>query len=310
MKRIKTTCKKILRYWQVYLFLFIPVIYLLLFCYWPMAGLQIAFKKFSLADGIWGSPFVGLYQFEKFFRSYEFKRILKNTLLISIYSIAASFPIPIIFALLLNSIRQGKFSKCVQTITYIPHFISTVVLVGMILQIFNSRVGLYGIIYQAVTGHLPEDILSKASAFPHLYVLSGIWQSFGWDSIIYLAALTGISQELHEAAQIDGASRFKRLLYIDLPGILPTITIMLILNAGRVMSIGFEKVYLMQNNLNLSASEVISTYVYKIGMGVGGTAIPDYSYSTAISLFNSVINLMLICTVNAVSRRLSETSLW
>ncbi|RHP34128.1 ABC transporter permease [Lachnotalea sp. AF33-28] len=306
---MRLTWRRAQRYWQVYLFLLLPILYLILFCYWPMTGLQIAFKKFSLADGIWGSPFVGLRQFDRFFRSYEFSRVLKNTLVISGYGILASFPIPIVFALMLNSIRQGKFSKCVQTITYIPHFISTVVLVGMILQIFNSRVGLYGVIYNAVTGSIPSDLLANPSAFPHLYVLSGIWQNFGWDSIIYIAALTGISQELHEAAELDGASRFKRLLHIDLPGILPTITIMLILNTGRIMSVGFEKVYLMQNNLNLSASEVISTYVYKIGMGVG-SAVPDYSYSTAIGLFNSVINLILICTVNAISRKLSETSLW
>ena len=306
---MRLTWRRAQRYWQVYLFLLLPILYLILFCYWPMTGLQIAFKKFSLADGIWGSPFVGLRQFDRFFRSYEFSRVLKNTLVISGYGILASFPIPIVFALMLNSIRQGKFSKCVQTITYIPHFISTVVLVGMILQIFNSRVGLYGVIYNAVTGSIPSDLLANPSAFPHLYVLSGIWQNFGWDSIIYIAALTGISQELHEAAELDGASRFKRLLHIDLPGILPTITIMLILNTGRIMSVGFEKVYLMQNNLNLSASEVISTYVYKIGMGVG-SAVPDYSYSTAIGLFNSVINLILICTVNAISRKLIETSLW
>ena len=306
---MRLTWRRAQRYWQVYLFLLLPILYLILFCYWPMTGLQIAFKKFSLADGIWGSPFVGLRQFDRFFRSYEFSRVLKNTLVISGYGILASFPIPIVFALMLNSIRQGKFSKCVQTITYIPHFISTVVLVGKILQIFNSRVGLYGVIYNAVTGSIPSDLLANPSAFPHLYVLSGIWQNFGWDSIIYIAALTGISQELHEAAELDGASRFKRLLHIDLPGILPTITIMLILNTGRIMSVGFEKVYLMQNNLNLSASEVISTYVYKIGMGVG-SAVPDYSYSTAIGLFNSVINLILICTVNAISRKLSETSLW
>ncbi len=309
MSHMRLTWRRAQRYWQVYLFLLLPILYLILFCYWPMTGLQIAFKKFSLADGIWGSPFVGLRQFDRFFRSYEFSRVLKNTLVISGYGILASFPIPIVFALMLNSIRQGKFSKCVQTITYIPHFISTVVLVGMILQIFNSRVGLYGVIYNAVTGSIPSDLLANPSAFPHLYVLSGIWQNFGWDSIIYIAALTGISQELHEAAELDGASRFKRLLHIDLPGILPTITIMLILNTGRIMSVGFEKVYLMQNNLNLSASEVISTYVYKIGMGVG-SAVPDYSYSTAIGLFNSVINLILICTVNAISRKLSETSLW
>lgn len=309
MKRIKIKTKKVLRYWQVYLFLLLPVAYLFIFCYWPMAGVQIAFRNFTLAGGVWGSEFVGLAQFQKFFSSYTFQRVLRNTLVLSAYNIMAKFPIPIIFALLLNSLRRGKFSKFVQTVTYIPHFISVVVLVGMILKIFNYRTGLYGTIYSAITGALPSDILASPSAFPHIYVLSGIWQSFGWDSILYLAALTGISQELHEAAQIDGASRFKRLLHIDLPGILPTITIMLILNAGKVMSIGFEKAYLLQNQLNISTSEIISTYVYKIGLG-GAASIPDYSYSTAISLFNSVINLILICAVNAISKRLSETSLW
>lgn len=304
----KRTLKKITSYWQVYLILLIPLVYLLLFCYYPMLGIQIAFKKYNLKLGIWGSPFVGFYQFNKFFKSYQFIMVLRNTLFLSLYNLVASFPIPIIFALLLNSLKKGKFTKLVQTVTYMPHFISMVVLVGIIFQVFNTRVGLYGMVYSLFHGSYPANILSSEKAFPHIYVLSGIWQNFGWESIIYLAALTNISQELHEAAEIDGATRFKRLLHVDLPGILPTITIMLILNAGKIMSIGFEKAYLLQNNLNIGASEIIPTYVYKIGMGVG--IIPDYSYSTAIGLFNSVVNLILICTVNQISKKLSETSLW
>lgn len=300
--------KSIRTYWQVYLFLLVPLLYLFIFRYGPMFGIQIAFKKYNINDGIMGSPFVGLYQFKKFFSSYQFTRVIKNTLVLAFYNLVATFPIPIIFALVLNSLRNKKMKKFTQTITYMPHFISTVVVIGMIFQIFNTRTGLYGWFYQYFTQSIPSDIISSAKAFPHVYVLSGVWQSFGWDSIIYLAALSSISPELHEAAEIDGASRFKRLLHVDLPGIAPTITIMLILNAGKIMSLGYEKAYLLQNNMNLNASEIISTYVYKMGLGVG--VIPDYSYSTAINLFNSVINLILICTVNKISKKLSETSLW
>ena len=195
----------------------------------------------------------------------------------------------------------------VQTVSYIPHFISTVVVVGMLMQIFNPRTGAVGNIYSLFTGGIMKDIFASPSAFPHLYVWSGIWQGIGWSSIIYIAALSSVDTELHEAAQIDGASRFRRVLHIDLPSILPTATIMLILSAGRVMSVGFEKVFLMQNSLNIGASEVISTYVYKVGMVIGTG---DYSFATAIGLFNSVINFCLLVLVNFISRKLSETSLW
>lgn len=295
--------------WQLYLFLLLPVIYIIVFAYVPMAGIQIAFKNFSARYGIWGSPWLGFDQFIKFFQSYMFSRVVINTLRLSVYSIVAGFPIPIIFALIVNSIRQQKFKKTLQTITYIPHFISTVVLVGMVLQILNPRIGLYGSLFSLLNnGASPSDLMGNVSTFPHIYIWSGVWQNFGWGSIIYVAALSGVSMDLHEAAEIDGASRFQRLIHIDFPSILPTVTIMLIMRTGQVMSIGFEKVYLMQNNLNLSASEIISTYVYKVGLSASGNM--NFSYSTSIGLFNSVINLILILSVNYLAKKMSETSLW
>ena len=293
--------------WQLYLMLLLPVIWLFIFCYLPMTGIQIAFKDFKIRQGIWGSPWVGFENFERFFTSYQFTRVLKNTLLISLYSLVASFPLPIVLALSLNVVRKAAYKKFVQMVTYIPHFISVIVIVGMILQMFNSRIGLYGTVYTALTGQQAPDLLSKASAFPHLYVWSGVWQEVGWGSIIYLSALSAVDPALHEAAIVDGASRFKRVLVLDLPTVLPTATIMLIMNAGRIMTIGFEKVYLMQNDLNLTTSEIISTYVYKVSLGPTGG---DFSLGAAIGLFNSVINLILILLVNAVTKRMGGTSLW
>ena len=299
--------KEYLNNWQLYLMLLLPVIWLLVFCYAPMTGIQIAFKDFKIRQGIWGSPWVGFDNFERFFTSYQFFRVLKNTLVISLYSLIASFPLPIVLALSLNVVRKAAYKKFVQMVTYIPHFISVIVIVGMILQMFNSRIGLYGTVYTALTGQPAPDILSKASAFPHLYVWSGVWQELGWGSIIYLSALSAVDPALHEAAIVDGASRFKRVLVLDLPTVLPTATIMLIMNAGRIMTIGFEKVYLMQNDLNLTTSEIISTYVYKVSLGPTGG---DFSLGAAIGLFNSVINLVLILLVNAVTKRMGGTSLW
>ena len=293
--------------WQLYLMLLLPVIWLFIFCYLPMTGIQIAFKDFKIRQGIWGSPWVGFENFERFFTSYQFTRVLKNTLLISLYSLVASFPLPIVLALSLNVVRKAAYKKFVQMVTYIPHFISVIVIVGMILQMFTSRIGLYGTVYTALTGQQAPDILSKASAFPHLYVWSGVWQEVGWGSIIYLSALSAVDPALHEAAIVDGASRFKRVLVLDLPTVLPTATIMLIMNAGRIMTVGFEKVYLMQNDLNLTTSEIISTYVYKVSLGPTGG---DFSLGAAIGLFNSVINLILILLVNAVTKRMGGTSLW
>ena len=308
MKRVTRLRKIFRRDWQLYAFMLIPLIWVIIFCYAPMLGAQIAFRKYQPRLGIWDSPWVGFYQFKKFFNSYQFSRVMMNTVVISLYTILCSFPLPIIFALVLNSTRSRKFRTVTQTIVTMPHFISVVVLVGILLQIFNSRTGVYGTLMESITGAYPEDLFSKPANFRHMYVWSGVWQQFGWNSIVYIAALAAVSPELHEAAQIDGASRFQRLLHVDLPAILPTITIMLILRMGSVMTIGFEKVYLMQNSLNLTASEIISTYVYKVGLSSAGTT--DLSYSTAIGLFNSVINLVLISVTNFIARKLGGNGLW
>lgn len=291
---------------QLYIMLLLPIIYVVLFSYVPMLGLQIAFKKFDGNAGIWGSQWVGLQNFIKFFNSYQFERVLTNTLVVSVYHLIAGFPIPIIFALLINTVRSKGYKKTVQMITYVPHFISVVVLVGITLQMFDSRIGLVSIIYTFLIKQPMPEILGNPGAFPHLYVWSGIWQNTGWNSIIYIAALAGVDSELHEAATVDGASRLKRVLYIDLPSIIPTATILLIMNAGKMMSVGFEKVYLLQNPLNLRTSEIISTHVYKVGL----TGFSDFSYATAIGLFNSIINFLLIIIVNQISKKISDSSLW
>lgn len=299
--------KSIKAHWQLYLFLILPLIYLFIFAYIPMAGVQIAFKEYNPNLGIWGSEWVGLKYFEKFFESYQFTRVLKNTVVLSVYRLIAGFPIPVIFALLLNAMRSDKYRKVVQTTTYIPHFISTVVMVGMILQILNPRIGLiahigswFGIVDIPNLMASPED-------FSHVYVWSGIWQSMGWSTIIYMSALSSSDTELHEAMQIDGATRFQRLINLDYQCIKPTMIILLILNAGQIMNVGFEKVMLMQNNMNISTSEIISTYVYKVGLS---SANANFSYATAIGLFNSIINFVLIVGVNSIARRNEGQSLW
>ena len=296
------------RYWKLYIFLLLPVVYSIIFSYIPMLGTQIAFRKFNYTGGIWGSPWVGLANFRKFFNSYMFTRVIWNTLRISFYEIFAGFPFPIIFALCLNTIVHQRFKKFLQTVTYMPHFISVVVIVGMMMQIFHPLNGLYGIIAKAFTGTVAADLFARPEAFSHLYVWSGIWQSFGWSSIIYVAALTSVPEELYEAARVDGASRFKMVLHVDLPALAPTITILLILRLGSIMSLGFEKAWLMQNNLNLRTSELISTFVYKQGLAAGGPT--DFSYAAAIGFFNSLVNLALILMVNRIANTLSKTSLW
>ena len=294
--------------WELYLFLVIPVAFIIIFHYWPMVGVQIAFRKYRIADGIWGSKWVGFAQFQKFFKSPQFKTVVPNTIILSLYGLLANFPLPIVLALALNVLRNKRLKMTIQMITYMPHFISTVVLVGMLIAILNPRIGMYGIVYKMFSGGVPpKDLMGQSRLFRHLYVWSGVWQNMGWSSIIYLAALSAVDTELHEAAQIDGASRFQRVLHIDFPTILPTAIILLIMNAGRIMSIGFEKAYLMQNNLNKSTSEIISTYVYYVGMTSG---VGDFSYATAIDLFNAVINLFMLVLVNAVSKKLTDTSLW
>lgn len=298
----KRFVKNFRRDWQLHLLLLLPVIYLFVFKYWPMYGVQIAFRDYRPRAGVTGSEWVGVKWFVQFLTSYDFKKIFGNTLMLSFYSIA-TFPLPIVFALMLNTLKNDKLKKTVQTITYIPHFLSTVVVIAIINSILNPVSGLYCQIYRAMGGTgYPMDIRGVEGAFRHLYIWSGVWQNLGWDSIIYVAALSAVSQEHHEAAMIDGASRFQRIIHVDLPAIIPTICIMLILRFGSVMSVGFEKVYLLQSSLNLSVSEVISTYVYKVGMA----SARDFSYGAAVDVFNSVINCTMLILVNKITKKMSS----
>jgi ABC-type polysaccharide transport system permease subunit len=293
------------RSWPLYTFLLLPMLYLLVMHYYPMYGAQIAFRRFRASLGITGSPWVGLSNFIRFFNDYQFVRIITNTLFISCYALVAGFFIRIILALSINTVRSNQYKKLVQMVTYMPHFISTVVMVGILTQFFNPRLGIIAKILQSFG--VTRDLMGIPAAFSHIYVWSGIWQSAGWGTIVYLAALAGVDPNLHEAALCDGASRFQRVLYVDLPAILPTAAIMLIMDAGRVMSLGFEKIYLMQNSLNLSGSQVISTYVYEVSLGSGRN---DFSYGAAIGLFNSVVNFILVFSVNKISKNLNQSSLW
>lgn len=288
------------RNWILYVMLILPVVYLILFHYAPMFGLQVAFKDYRAKDGIGGSEWVGLQHFQDFFSNYKWKSLLNNTLAISLYSIFVGFPVPIILALLIHVSEKPLLKKFTQNISYVPYFISTVVMVGIINQILNPFTGLYGTICNmlGVTG--ATDIRSDPDTFLHLYVWSDIWQYMGWDSIIYVAALSSVPMELHEAAEIDGASRWRRVLAVDLPAIAPTICIMLIMRFGAVMAVGHEKVYLLQNALNISNSEIIATYVYKYGIGNN-----NFSYGTAIGLMNSAINTLMVIVVNWITKKIS-----
>ncbi|WP_223068653.1 ABC transporter permease [Paenibacillus caui] len=279
------------------------VVLLLCFSYKPMYGVLIAFKDYSPALGISDSPWAGFKYFEKFFNSYQFSRTIKNTLIISIYSMV-TFPIPILLALMVNQMRANRFKRVFQTVTYMPHFISTVVMVGLLLILFSPSNGLVGNIYQLFGAEAP-NLMGSASLFSSVYVWSDVWQHAGWDSIIYIAALSSVDPSLYEAATVDGASRWQKIRYIDIPMLMPTAVTLLILRVGGLLGVGFEKVYLMQNNLNISSSEVISTYVYKIGLLSN-----QYSFSAAINLFNTVINFILLILVNQISKKFSDSSLW
>ena len=300
----KRTLKQDLkRTWMLYLFLLPAAVYLLVFNYLPMYGVQIAFRNYNAIDGVLGSAWVGLDHLRKFVESYQFWTLLKNTLVLSVYSLAAGFPIPIVFALLLHNLVSKRYRKFSQMVTYAPHFISTVVFCGMIWVFLGSD----GIINQLlqIIGLEPAGFMSNPSHFKHIYVWSGVIQSMGFNTIIYISVLTAVSPELHEAATVDGATKLQRILYIDLPHLVPTMLILLIMNMGQIMNIGFEKAFLLQNDINLSASEIISTYVYKIG--IQGA---QFSYSAAIGLFNNIINFILIITVNKISAKLTNISLW
>jgi len=288
---------------HVYIMLLPVVLYYLIFHYLPMYGVIIAFKHYAPLRGITGSPWAGLEHFQEFFNSYYFWRLLKNTALISFYDLIFGFPAPIILALVLNEVAGLKFKRFVQTISYLPHFISLVVIVGLVLDflsrdgLINQLTGMFGI------GAVP--FMQKPEWFRTVYIASNIWQSVGWGSIIYLAALTAISPELYEASRVDGANRWQQLWNITVPGILPTIMIMLILRVGDMMSVGYEKIILMYNPLIYDTADVISTFIYRKGL-----LEMNYSYSTAVGLFNAVINFTLLLLVNRLSRRLSGSSLW
>lgn len=296
------------RDWQLYVFMILPVLYILIFKYYPMTGLQLAFRNYRARDGLYGSEWIWFDNFIKFFKSYQFSRTLRNTLVLSAYTLVCDTIIPISFALILNCVEKPRFKKISQTIVTLPHFISVVVLIGIVMQVLNSRTGLYGILYESITGEYPADIFGKLGAFRHVYVWSGVWQNFGWNAIIYIATLAGVDAGLHEAAQLDGASRFQRVLHVDLPHIMPTVITLTIMNIGKLMSLGYEKALLLQNSLNLEYSELISTYVYRVGLS--GEVRSDFSYATAIDFFNAIVNLILIIVANKASKKISDTSLW
>ena len=295
--------KHIRRDWGLYLFVLPTIIWFIVFKYFPMPGIYMAFTRYKGIGSIFSAKFVGLKWFESFFGSAYAAQTLKNTLRLSFYSLCM-FPLPIIFALIVNEIRHEKFKKVTQTIVYAPHFISVVVMVSMINLFFHPSYGFVNNWIEALGGTRVE-FLTKGSIFPHLYVWSGVWQGMGWGCIVYVAALSAVDPSLHEAATLDGASRMQRILHINIPTILPTIIIMLILNTGSIMSVGGDKVLLMLNDLNREKAEVISTFVYNRGLVSG-----DYSYAAAVDMFTNVVNMALLLTVNWISGKVSETSLF
>lgn len=303
-KEVNKITKSFNKYWQLYLCLIPVLAFFIIFKYAPMYGVQIAFRDYNPIVGITQSEWVGLKHFERFFNSYYFTRILKNTLGVSLYQLIAGFPAPIILAICINELSSLKFRKTMQMITYAPHFLSVVVVVGLLTSMLSPRTG--------IINHLLKQLnigstyfMAEPAWFKSLYVWSGVWQSTGWGSIIYIAAIAGISPSLYEAAIVDGASKLQRIWHITLPSILPTAIILLIMQSGRIMNIGFQKVYLMQNDLNLASSEVISTFVYKSGL-----INAQFSFASAVDLFNSVINCILLFIVNKISKNVSETSLF
>lgn len=297
--------KHIGKFGALYVMLILPLTLLIVFRYVPMYGIQIAFREFRITRSIENSPWVGLKYFTKFFNYYNFSAILKNTLIINLYSLL-TFPLPPLFALLLNHLPWRRYAKIVQNVSYLPHFISTVVLCSMVVQFTNARTGLINQFLGLF--NIPSvNYMAKKEYFYTIYVWSGVWQSLGYNAILYIAALSNVSLELHDAALVDGANLIKRIWHIDIPGILPTICIMLIMQCGRMLSIGYEKVLLLQNSLNMAVSEVIGSYSYNVSLNAGK---PQYSYATAIDLFTAVINLIMLCTVNSLVKKMNQTSLW
>ena len=297
------TLRRIRRKWQLYLLILSAIVSVFIFHYIPIYGVQIAFKNFRSSKGILGSEWVGFKHFARFLAYPDFWKILWNTVRISLYALA-TFPCPVILALMMNELNSERYKKFMQRVTFAPHFISTVVVCSMVLLFFDRSQGLVNNVIAALGGER-YDFVSSTRYFSSLYVWSGVWQNLGWNAIIYIAALSSVSPELIEAARVDGATRLQIVRYVNFPAILPTVITMLILSAGSLLNVGFEKIYLLQNPLNMEASRVISTYVYEIGLQGG-----QFSYSTAIGLFNNVVNIVVIILVNGISKRVTRVALW
>lgn len=295
--------KRFKRDWRLYTFLLLPILYYIVFKYIPMIGNVIAFRKYVPGGSVLGTKFVGLRYFKQFMSDPKFWEVFRNTLTLSISYLLVRFPITIIFAILLNEIRNMKWKKFVQTVSYLPHFISMVILAGMIKEVV-SLTGPLNAVIQFFGGE-PQTWIANADAFPAIYVLSGVWQGLGWGAILYLAAMTNINTELYEAAKIDGANRFKQIIHVLIPGIMPTIVTLLILDIGGIMGVNFEKVLLLYNPVIYSTADVIGTYVYRMGINSA-----NFSYATAVGLFEGIIGLILITSANAISKKLTDNGLW
>ena len=303
-RQLRTFKRKVRRSIPYYVLIALPLIYLLIFRYEPMYGLQIAFRDFKASKGILGSPWVGMKYFKMFLTANSAWQVISNTFIISLYSLAAGFPFPILLALALNGLRSKAVRKTVQMATYLPYFISTVVLVALVNQFTDMHSGIINVLIQSITGKT-INFMGDLKYFRHVYVWSGVWQGAGYSAIIYIAALSSINPELYDAALVDGANKLQRIWHIDLPGILPTVVTLLILNCGQILSVGFEKVYLMQNNINLTQSEVITTYTYKLGLQNG-----NFSMSAAVGMFNSLVNFAVLLITNSVSKKISGYGVW
>ena len=301
---MKKKFRKVLNNWQLYAMVLPALLYIILFAYKPMYGIQIAFRNFTFKGGITGSEWVGLAQFKRLFSSHWFPVIIKNTLTISFLNLIVNFPLPIIFALMANELKSEKVKRTIQTVSYAPHFISTVVMCGMTILFLSPTSGIVNK-FITVLGGEPIAFMSEPHLFKWVYVFTDMWAGTGWNAIIYFSALAAVDKSLLEAAEIDGASRLQRIWHINMPTILPTILIQIILHCGRVMDVGQEKILALQNNVNLNASEIVNTYVYKVGLEQYA-----YSFSTATGLFNSVCNCILLITVNQVTKKLTQQSLW
>ncbi len=301
---MKNFLRAVRREYGLYLIFLVPLVWYVIFMYVPMYGLQIAFKRYNARLGILGSPWVGMQYFKQFFDSYYFRDLLVNTLVLNVFQMAVGFPVPILLALIINEIRIRPLQKAVQNITYIPYFLSIVVIVSMLKLFSNTEYGLFNKIVTFFGGQ-PVDYFAKVGAFRPLYVFSGVWQNMGFNSVIYIAALSAIDPQLYEAASIDGASRIRKIIHVSIPQIAPTIVILFIMRIGSLMNVGFEKVLLMQNNVNIEVSDVISTFIYRNGIQKG-----QLSYSAAVGIFNSLINLFLLLGANRLTRRIGDTGLW